>query len=111
LDPQPFYRSIRALAKAGGYQGIRPEEMTAALLNGTDRGFRLDPEIVKIQLAAGVNPSSKNAKGKSALDALRAAYAKDSDTLARAYLQQIIISLRRPNQPRAEVAFAGANLE
>jgi bla regulator protein BlaR1 len=90
LDPQPFYRSIQALANAGGYKSIRPEQMTAAFLNGTDSGFSIDPEIVKIQLAAGVNPESKDAKGKSALDAVEAAYARYSDTRTRAQLQQII---------------------
>ncbi len=90
LSPQPFYRSIQALAKAGGYKDIRPDQMKAAFLIEPGYGFSLDPEIVKIQLASGLNPSSKDAKGESALDAVKAAYAKNSDTRARAYLQQII---------------------
>jgi beta-lactamase regulating signal transducer with metallopeptidase domain/ankyrin repeat protein len=93
---QTFYKIIRQLIDAGGYKNVPSDQAAAALLGAPDQlnGWYEDLVIKKMQLAAGLDPTSKNAQGKSAIDIVQARYAKVRDAQTRAQLLDLINLLK-----------------
>jgi bla regulator protein blaR1 len=93
--PGRFYRVLQDLVDAGTFRGTPSDQMTGVFFESPGYGFSLDPNIVKILLKAGLDPTSKNAKGQSALDVVQAEYARATDAQSRVALGGLITLMKQ----------------
>jgi ankyrin repeat protein len=92
---ETYHRIIQQLVDAGACKNVPREQMADLLLwRGDGAGDWCDIPMLKILLAAGLDPTAKNTGGMNAIDLVQARYDKITDAQTREHLSKEIDFLK-----------------